>query len=107
MAQTHAARSAEFKARVRAVVAILLMVTWTVAAASGFLLWLAPTGPRSGQIPLLLMLTKSAWGDIHFWVSVLASAITVVHITIDWRALRSCARHLVSVHREPLTSHER
>jgi hypothetical protein len=108
MAQARAAHPAshpaELKARIRAVVAILLMVTWTVAAASGFLLWLAPTGPRSGQIPLLLMLTKSAWGDIHFWVSVLASAITVVHVMIDWHALRGCVRHLASVHRDATVS---
>ncbi|MGE3913677.1 MAG: DUF4405 domain-containing protein [Chloroflexota bacterium] len=100
MAIAHTARPAIVKARIRAVVAILLLAAWIIAAATGFLLWLAPTGPRSGQIPLLLMLTKSAWGDIHFWVSVLASAITVVHITIDWRALCGCVRHLTSVHRD-------
>lgn len=101
MAAARTARPAQLKARIRAVVAILLLAAWIVTAATNFLLWLAPTGPRSGQIPLLFLLTKSVWRDVHFWVSVLASAITVVHVTIDWRALCGCVRHLTSVQRGP------
>ena len=37
-------------AYVRAWVAVALPVTWSPVAATGFLLWLAPDGPRSGRI---------------------------------------------------------
>jgi hypothetical protein len=87
---------------VRATVAVALLVVWGMAAFSGVLLWLAPVGPRSGQLPLLLGLTKSLWGDLHFWVSVLALAVTGVHLAVDWRALRGCVRFLTSVDRGPV-----
>jgi hypothetical protein len=80
---------------------MVLLVLWGLAAFSGFLLWLAPAGPRSGQLVLLLGLTKSQWGDAHLWLSVAASLVTVLHIAIDWRALRACVRYLTGVHRAP------
>jgi hypothetical protein len=85
----------------RAVVAIGLLSTWGLTAATGLLLWLAPTGPRSGRRELLLGLTKQSWGDVHFSLSLLAVAVTIVHLTIDWRAFRACVRHLTSTQRRP------
>ena len=85
----------------RAVVAIMLITTWCLAALTGFLLWLAPTGPRSGQMPLLFEMTKSEWGDIHFWISVAAIVVTLLHMVVDWRALRGVIRYMISVHRSP------
>jgi len=58
-----------------------------------------PTDQRSGRIPLLFGLTKSSWGDFHFWFSILAGLVTVLHLTIDWKALRACVRYLVTTHR--------
>jgi len=94
-------RPIKMKVYARAVVAILLITVWVLAAFTGLLLWLAPEGPRSGRQLLLLNLTKSEWGDIHFWVSVAVLIVTLVHIIIDWRALRGVIRYLISVHRIP------
>jgi Domain of unknown function (DUF4405) len=84
----------------RAVIAIALFLFWGIAALSGILLGLAPIGPRSGQIELLLGLTKSDWGDVHFWTSIVALGVTAVHIIVDWRALCGCMRYLASPHRD-------
>src|SRR6476660_8545529 len=85
------------KMQIRVWVAFALLVLWGLAACSGFLLWLAPEGPRSGYLVLLLGLTKRQWGEVHFWLSVAASLVTVVHVAIDWRALRACVRYLTNV----------
>lgn len=94
-------RSIKIKLYIRAWVAITLIVVWGLAAFTGFLLWIAPSGRRSGRLPLFLGLTKGQWGDVHFWVSVAALVVTLIHIVIDWRALRGCIRYLTSVHRGP------
>ncbi|MFH1031397.1 MAG: DUF4405 domain-containing protein [Chloroflexota bacterium] len=93
-------RSIRFKVYARAVVAIMLIVVWLLAAFTGLLLWLTPTGPGSGQRVLLLGLTKQEWGDIHFWISVAVLIVTLIHIVIDWKALRGVIRYLTSVHRD-------
>lgn len=87
------------KLSVRAAIGITLIVVWTLDAATGFLLYVAPSGRRSGQQELLLGITKQAWGDIHWWLSVAAIAVTVVHVAVDWRTFRACVRHLA--HRSP------
>ena len=92
-------RPIKVKVYARAVVAIALIVVWVLVALTGLLLWLAPSGPQSGRQLLLLNLTKSEWGDIHFWVAVAVLVVTLLHIIIDWRALRGVIRYLVSVHR--------
>jgi hypothetical protein len=91
-------RSPRTRARVRAIVAIALFVFWGLSALTGFLLYVAPTGPRSGWI-VLLFLTKSEWGDVHFWASVAAVTVTVVHLVIDRKAVKSVLRFLVSTQR--------
>lgn len=88
------------KVYLRAVTAISLLIVWALVTISGILIWAAPSGQRSGQQPLLFDLTKSEWGDIHFWVAAATVAVTLVHIIIDWKALRGVIRYLVSVHRE-------
>jgi hypothetical protein len=82
-------------------VAITMLVVWSVVAFSGFLLWLAPAGPRSGYLELLFGLDKRGWGELHFWVSVVALAVTALHLVIDWRALRACVCYLTSRQRGP------
>jgi hypothetical protein len=54
------------KVYTRAVVAIMLITVWSLVALTGFLLWLAHSGPQSGHQLLLLGLTKQEWGDVHF-----------------------------------------
>jgi len=87
------------KVYLRSVIAIILFVVWGLVSSSGLLLWLAPTGPRSGQQPLLLGLIKTEWGEIHFWFAVATFAVTVIHIIIDWKALRGCVRYMTTTHR--------
>ncbi len=95
-------RPFKFKLYLRAVTAILLLVTWGLITLSGILIYLAPTGQRSGQATLFLGLSKSTWNDIHFWLGVATVAVTVIHIIIDWKALFGLIRYLVSMHRGPL-----
>jgi hypothetical protein len=92
-------RPVNFRAYGRAVIALTLISVWSMAAFSGFLLWFAPSGPRAGWNILLLGLTKRQWGEVHFWISVAALGVTIVHVIIDWRGLRGCLRYLTSVHR--------
>ncbi len=92
-------RPVNTKMYVRSVIAVALFSIWGLVAFTGLLLWLAPTGPRAGRQLLLLGFTKSDWGDIHFWTSVAAVSMTLVHIAIDWRGLRACVRYLASVQR--------
>ena len=93
-------RPIKFKVYARAVTAILLIAVWSLVGLTGLLLWLAPSGQRAGQQILLLGLTKSEWGDIHFWIGVATVAVTLIHLIIDWKALRGVIRYLTTVHRE-------
>jgi len=86
------------KAQIRAVIAFAILFLWAISALTGFLLYVAPTGQRSGRL-ILLFLTKSAWGDVHFWMSMAAGVITIIHIIIDWKALKACMSFLVSTER--------
>jgi hypothetical protein len=97
--KTNYQHNAQVKARIRAVIASALIIFWAISALSGFLLYIAPTGPRSGRLTLLFF-TKTGWKDIHFWISVIAIVITVIHVIIDWKALKACMRFLVSTNRE-------
>jgi len=101
MSTMKARRPIRVRIYARAVVAITLIITWGLMAVTGLLLWLAPSGPRSGRELLLLGLTKQEWGDVHFWIAVATVVVTLVHIIIDWKALRGVIRYLTSVHRRP------
>ncbi|HXV84101.1 MAG TPA: DUF4405 domain-containing protein [Candidatus Binatia bacterium] len=76
-----------------------MMVMWSLVTVSGFLLWVAPSGPRSGYRLLFWGLTKREWGDLHLWFSLIALGVTLLHIVIDWRGLCGCLRYLATVHR--------
>lgn len=93
-------RPIKIKVYARAIVAILLITAWSLVALSGLLLWLAPSGSRSGRQLLLLGLTKGEWSDVHFWLAVAAFLVMIVHIAVDWKALRGVIRYLISAHRE-------
>ncbi|MBN2058364.1 MAG: DUF4405 domain-containing protein [Candidatus Saganbacteria bacterium] len=90
------------KIKLRAVVAILLIGFWLAAFLTGYLVWLAPSGPRSGWNILAFSLMKKEWISIHFWVSIIATLLTVVHMFLDWGALKSCVKYLCSTKRETL-----
>ncbi len=88
-----------YRTYLRSIIALLLMLAWGLVVLSGFLLWLVPHGPRSGQTLLLFELTKREWGEIHLWFSLAAIAVTVAHLVVDWRGLCGCMKYLASVHR--------
>jgi hypothetical protein len=80
---------------IRAGIGITLITVWSAATFTGVLLYVAPTGRRSGRDDILLGLTKTTWGDIHWWVSLAAVAVTIVHVIVDWKTFRACLRHIV------------
>ena len=93
-------RAIKPKIYARAVIAVALITVWILSAFSGLILWLAPEVRRAGQQPLLFGITKESWGEIHFWICVAVVIVTIIHIIIDWKALRGVIRYLTSVHRE-------
>jgi hypothetical protein len=95
-------RPFKLKIYARAITAILLIITWGLITLSGILLYLAPSGFRSGRTVLFLGLTKNEWDVIHFWLGVATVAIIIIHLVIDWKALRGVIKYLTSTHRGPL-----
>ena len=87
----------------RAVTAIALIIVWVLSAFSGLILWLAPDVRQAGHQLLLFDITKKNWGEIHFWICVAVVVVTIVHIIIDWEALRGVIRYMTSVHRDTST----
>jgi cobalamin synthase len=90
------------KVYVRAITAIALIIVWVLSAFSGLVLWLAPEVRQAGQQPLLFGITKQNWGEIHFWICVAVVIVTLLHIIIDWKALRGVIHYLTSVHRDTI-----
>jgi hypothetical protein len=46
---------------------------------TGFVLYLWPHGPRSGQL-IFLGLNRNGWGTWHTYITVIAIALIVVHL---------------------------
>lgn len=78
----------------RALVAVFLVIFWFYSISTGFLLYF--TKHVSGNTPILFEVTRSEWKDLHFWLSVIAFIITIVHLIIDWKALTSSIRYLIN-----------
>ena len=91
------------KVYARAIIAIALITVWILSAFSGIILWLAPEVRQAGKQLLLFGITKENWGEIHFWICVAVVVVTIVHIIVDWKALRGVIRYLTSVHRDTIT----
>jgi len=81
--------------KIRGLVSIGLLLSWAVSALSGFILYLAPEGQRSGRVILLFGLTKSGWMEFHTWISFFALGITLLHVIIDWKILVAVVKYLV------------
>lgn len=84
-----------FRARLRAIIGIALIAAWSLVIVSGLVLWAAPQGPRSGRRELLFGLAKREWGDVHLWLSLVALAVTAVHVVVNRGMLRSAMRSLI------------
>jgi len=83
------------KQKIRGLVSIGLLIFWGISAISGFVLYLAPEGQRSGKAILLFGLAKYEWSQFHIWTSFLALGITILHIIIDWKILIAVVKYLV------------
>jgi len=81
---------------VRSVVAIAMIATWTMSAASGIAMWLAADGRWAFEVPAAFGLTKHAWDDIHLVASFLAIGPTLAHVTVMRRGMVSYARLIVT-----------
>ncbi|MFB2974949.1 DUF4405 domain-containing protein [Microseira sp. BLCC-F43] len=88
-----------FRNYIRSVVVLALLIGWSLAAFTGFLLWFAPSGRGLGRVTLFLGLTRHEWGDIHFLISLIALCVTAVHLMLDWRALCKSIQYLIDVRR--------
>jgi hypothetical protein len=86
------------QARLRGFISVSMIALWSIVALTGFLLEFAPSGQRAGRM-VVFALTKTQWGDIHFWMSIAAGALTIIHLMVDWKALKACARYLLSAER--------
>jgi hypothetical protein len=53
---------------------------------TGFILYVWPHGPRSGQM-IFLGLNRSGWGTWHTYITIIAIALIVVHLLEN----RKCA----------------
>jgi hypothetical protein len=88
---------------VRSVVALSMIATWIVSAASGIALWLALDGRGAYELPAALGLTQHAWTDVHVAASFLAIALTLTHVTVMRRGAVSYARLLLTGRRATAT----
>jgi len=82
--------------RVRAVLAVGLLIAVPLVLMSGVIPGLAADGPRSGRAVLLFALTKREWADIHTVASVAAIAVAASHIVVVRMGLVSDLRLLLT-----------
>jgi len=67
------------------------------------------TGGRHGEGGLMLWgLGRHAWGDLHFWTSVVLAALLVLHVALHWTWVCAMTRRLVrGTQAEPLDARTR
>lgn len=89
----------------RAMVDIFLVLAWLPATITGVMLWapagLVPDGPGKGERVMLWGLTTREWGDIHWWICVVAVALTLLHIALDFKAFKGAMKYLIHSHGIP------
>ena len=81
--------------KIRGLVSIGLLVFWGISALSGIILYLAPSGQRSGRNILLFGLIKQEWSNIHTWLNFIAVRIKILHVIIDWKILVTVVKILI------------
>lgn len=100
-ARTRQSRPLKTRIRVyaRAVTDVFLVLLWLPATLTGILLWepagFVPEGPGKGERVMLWGLTTGEWGDLHWWISAAAVAMTLLHILLDWKAFKGALKYLV------------
>ncbi|MBS7653245.1 DUF4405 domain-containing protein [Candidatus Bathyarchaeota archaeon] len=74
--------------RIRAVLFFSMTILLSLSIITGFVLYLWPHGPRSGQL-LFLGSTKEEWIDLHTYLSILAVFVMVVHIILNRQLVKT------------------
>ena len=49
---------------------------------------------------MLWGMTTSEWGDIHWWGSVAAVAVTVLHVALDFKAFKGAVGYVINARRD-------
>jgi len=80
----------------RAVIALSMLIIWSFVVLTGVLLWLAPHGQGAGQLDFIAGLNRHEIGDIHFYISLAAVALTLAHVVVDWKAFMGLMRYMVN-----------
>ena len=90
------------------VIDVLTLLVLLAMVGTGLVIrYLLPPGSGGhGAGPRLELwgLGRHDWGDVHFWIAVATIVVTLIHIVIDWKALRGVIRYLTSAHRGPAVS---
>lgn len=81
----------------KALIAISLLISWSLVLLSGLLMWAAPHGQGMGNDAFLLGLTRHDIGDIHLIIALIAVVITIFHVIVDWKAFKGLLRYLRKV----------
>lgn len=72
------------KATVNFVVDALALVAFVLLAGTGVLVrYVLP--PGSGHFSSLWGMDRHAWGEVHFWISVVLLALLALHVFLHWR----------------------
>lgn len=78
---------------------ISLVLLWLPATFTGLILWetlgFVPEGPGKGERVMLWGLTTAEWGTVHLWISIAAVAFTLLHVVLDWKALKGAVKYFV------------
>jgi len=79
--------------RLRQIIVILLLITGLITVISGIALFLAPSGPGSNE-RIILGLRKYKWTNLHTYISFVTTGLAIMHISINWRALKYYLTHI-------------
>ncbi|NWG76022.1 MAG: DUF4405 domain-containing protein [Rubrivivax sp.] len=72
----------------RAWVSVVVLLSFAVLAASGFVLWVAPPGRIANWGDwTLLGLRKSEWAALHIWFALVFAIMALTHLVFNWRPL--------------------
>ncbi len=89
----------------RALTDLLLVALWLPATVTGVMLWeplgIVPGSPGKGEKIMLWGMTTAQWGDIHWWLSVAAVAVTLLHVVLDFKAFKGAVKYLIRARRSP------
>lgn len=70
--------------RLRQIVVFTLLIAGTITFVTGLILYLMPKG-RGATV---FGLTKREWADYHTYASFIASGAAIIHVAVNWRAIK-------------------